>query len=234
MSVKACHTESFGTAPGVELDLSEIIFAPQLTSFVTRNNAYLVYSSPTSSNLHTVKVQVTTKSSDYSMKAQYSPAQKSSASTSRLPNSKHNCLLDCYLDIWGRYPIVATIERAPPDLYSAPSSICFVTSQDKKPFAAYIRDTIEQFEELTQKPTNGLLSNIHVSTLPDASKIIDGELPDTSTYPVGKWLIELLCLIPLHLAVADGNAFVPLNDGVRSSEFERSLLGLNHVQVADR
>lgn len=234
-SVKACHTESFGTVPGVDLDISaEAIFSPEITSFVTRNNIYLVYPSSRSTNLHSVKVQVTTRASDFTIKAQYSPARKSSPSTTLMPNSKHNCLLDCYSDVWGRYPIVATIERANPELLAAPRSLSFVTSRYEKPFRDYIEDMVKHFEKQTQKPTNGLLSDIQVSAVPDASVVIEGTIPERSTYPAGKWLIELLCLIPLHLAVADGNSFVPLKDGLRSSDFERSLLGLNHVQVADR
>lgn len=235
ISMKAYHTNSFGTVPGTELDISaEAVFWPQITSFVARNNSYMVYSSSRSSNLHSVKVQVTTKSSDFAIRAQYSPARKSSPSTSLLPNSQHNSLLDCYSDIWGRYPIVATIERSRSELQTAPSSLFFVTSQYQKPFQTYIEDIISSFEKVSQKPTNELLSNLRVSAIPDASLILEGKLPEVSTYPAGKWLIELLCLIPLHLAIADGNSFVPLKDGIRSSDFERSLLGLNHAQVADR
>lgn len=95
ISVKACHTDSFGIAGGVELDISaEVVFSPQVTSFITRNNLYLVYPSLRSSNLHSVKVQVTSKSSDFAIKAHYSPGRKSTSSAILMPNSTCNCLLD--------------------------------------------------------------------------------------------------------------------------------------------
>ncbi|KAF8306079.1 hypothetical protein DL93DRAFT_2065742 [Clavulina sp. PMI_390] len=92
---------------------------------------------------------------------------------------------------------------------------------------------IEQFEHKTQKPTGTSLSDIVISTLPNMGAVLSAQFPTPSTFPVGKWLIGLLCLIPLHLAVADGNNFVPLKDGIRSTEFERSLLGLKHTEVAE-
>lgn len=236
IGVKACHSASFGISSGFDLDLAPVtVYNPQLTSFVTRSNAYLVFSSPGSTHLYTMKVQVTTTSSDFSIKEQFSSARKSAASGSYNKQApKHNSLLDCHADVWGRYPVAATISRASPLVQIQVPSICFVTSQYEKPFASYFRDMIRDFEVLTKKPTGGLLGITKVSAMQDKASILSGKYPHVSTFPAGLWLIELLCLIPLHLAVADGNAFVPLKDGVRSSDFERALLGLNHVQVADR
>jgi hypothetical protein len=235
IGVKACHEASFGTSSGFELDLAGVmIFQPQLTSFVNRSNAYLVFSSPGSAHLHTMKVQVTTKSSDFAIREQFSPAKKSLALNADTLPSKHNSLLDCYSEVWGRYPVAAAISRASPVVHSQPPSICFVSSHSERPFATYFQNMIQNFEVSTRKPTRGLLGVIEVSATPDKSSILSGHFPRVSIFPVGLWLIELLCLIPLHLAVADGNAFVPLKDGVRSPDFERALLGLNHVQVADR
>lgn len=235
IGAKACHEASFGTSSGFELDLAGVtIFRPQITSFVNRSNAYFVFSSPGSAHLHTLKIQVITKSSDFAIREQFSPAKQSLASETGTLPSKHNSLLDCYADVWGRYPVAPTISRASPVVHSQPPSICFVSSQHERPFAAYFRDMIRNFELSTKKPTRGFLGAIKVSATRDASSILSRISPHVSTFPAGLWLIELLCLIPLHLAIADGNAFVPLKDGVRSSDFERALLGLNHVQVADR
>ena len=57
---------------------------------------------------------------------------------------------------------------------------------------------------------------------------------ETSEFRAGEWLVDLLCLIPIHIAVAQNDRFVPLKDGVHSSEFERTLLGATVEQVTDR
>lgn len=233
IGVKACHVASFGVSRGFELDLSnETIFQPQITSFVTRSNAYLAFSSPGSKTLRSVKLQVTNKSRDLSFRASTSSVGSSASAPEKTP-TQHNCLLDCFQDVWSRYPIVAAISRASPALSEAPHSISFVTSDPGKPYARYISDMIEHFQVTTQKPTNGLLTRTKVFAVSDLSEVLNGSTLPVSSFPAGRWLIELLCLIPLHLAVTDGNAFIPLKDGVRSSEFERDLLGKNHRQVAD-
>jgi len=57
---------------------------------------------------------------------------------------------------------------------------------------------------------------------------------DVSRYLVGEWLVDLLCLIPIHIAVCRENRFVPLADGVFSSDLERSLLGAKVTEIVDK
>jgi hypothetical protein len=57
---------------------------------------------------------------------------------------------------------------------------------------------------------------------------------DVSRYHIGEWLVDLLCLIPIHIAVCRENRFVPLADGVLSSELERSLLGAEVSKIVDK
>jgi hypothetical protein len=94
---------------------------------------------------------------------------------------------------------------------------------------------IANFELTTSKPTGGKLSNIQVTSL-DKSQLSPALENSSwiSAYPAGRWLIDLLCLIPLHLAITDGNRFVPLKDGIWSSDYERSLLGLSTMEVSKR
>lgn len=82
---------------------------------------------------------------------------------------------------------------------------------------------VQDFERLWRKPTEQRLSRIIVdsSSLDDVSS----ELLSTSRYKAGEWIAELLCLIPIQIAVARGNGFVPLKDGILDSALERQLLG---------
>lgn len=55
-----------------------------------------------------------------------------------------------------------------------------------------------------------------------------------SQLKAGEWLVDILCLIPIHVAVARDNRFVPLKDGMWSPDFERALLGATVEQVVDK
>jgi hypothetical protein len=55
-----------------------------------------------------------------------------------------------------------------------------------------------------------------------------------SRYRVGEWLVDFLCLIPIHIAVCRENRFVPLVNGVLSAEVERSLLGAEISQIVNK
>lgn len=82
---------------------------------------------------------------------------------------------------------------------------------------------IRDFERETQKPTNNLLDQISIS----ATATVDRhqEQLATSLFKAGEWLAELLCLIPIQIAVTKENQFAPLKDGVDNEALERRLLG---------
>ena len=54
-----------------------------------------------------------------------------------------------------------------------------------------------------------------------------------SRFRAGEWLADLLCLIPIHIAITHENRFVPLKDGVVSAELEKSLLGAEVNKIVD-
>ena len=54
-----------------------------------------------------------------------------------------------------------------------------------------------------------------------------------STFLLGEWLVDILCLIPIHIAVARDNRFIPMKDGVMSADYERSLVGATVDQIVD-
>ncbi|KAF8262193.1 hypothetical protein EI94DRAFT_1451063, partial [Lactarius quietus] len=95
---------------------------------------------------------------------------------------------------------------------------------------------ITKFEKATKKPTGDELRNIEVSAADQLSQstVLQGSNWKVSRYCVGEWLVDFLCLIPIHIAVCRENRFVPLADGVISAELERSLLGAEVNQIVDR
>jgi hypothetical protein len=118
-----------------------------------------------------------------------------------------------------------------------PKSLTFITRNPTQPFASYFSDLIQGFVKATRKPTGDELLSINVSTSDFESfqkKMVFDLDWDVSRYRIGEWLVDLLCLIPIHIAVCRENRFVPLADGVISAELERTLLGADVNQIVDK
>ncbi|KAG8988393.1 hypothetical protein FRB94_000729, partial [Tulasnella sp. JGI-2019a] len=62
---------------------------------------------------------------------------------------------------------------------------------------------------------------------------IDWDGGSSSVFRAGEWLVELLCLIPIHIAIARENRFVPLKDGVFDLRLEQQLLGAEVSKIID-
>ena len=46
-------------------------------------------------------------------------------------------------------------------------------------------------------------------------------------------MVDIFCLIPIHIAIARDNRFVPLKDGVWAPDVEKAMLGAEVGRVAD-
>ncbi|KAG9013246.1 hypothetical protein FRB93_000769 [Tulasnella sp. JGI-2019a] len=88
---------------------------------------------------------------------------------------------------------------------------------------------IREFEKLSRKPTDQQLDSIQLQSVsfPEISWYNSAG----SVFRAGEWLVELLCLIPIHIAIARENRFMPLKDGVFDSRLEHQLLGAEEVKV---
>jgi hypothetical protein len=151
----------------------------------------------------------------------------------------HNNLLDCHKEVWTRFPVLPAVKRRTITSLSErrPKSLTFITENPTLPFASYFSDLIHGFVKATKKPTGDELRHIKVSATNFESfcnKIAVDRSSNVSRYRVGEWLVDLLCLIPIHIAVCRENRFVPLANGVISSELERSLLGADVSQMVDK
>ncbi|KAI9429869.1 hypothetical protein H4582DRAFT_2122155 [Lactarius indigo] len=93
------------------------------------------------------------------------------------------------------------------------------------------------FEKTTRKPTGDELHCIKVSAEQFGAfrdkVVLDPDL-DVSRYRVGEWLVDVFCLIPIHIAVCHENRFVPLVNGDLSSDLERTLLGAEVNKIVDK
>ena len=115
-------------------------------------------------------------------------------------------------------------------------SLVFVTNCDGRPFSSHFSDLIHTFERASRKPTGDELRGISVSALTFPSFALQFlSSPDwpVSRFRAGEWLADLLCLIPIQIAITHENRFVPLKDGVVSADLERSLLGAEVNKIVD-
>jgi hypothetical protein len=107
--------------------------------------------------------------------------------------------------------------------------------------------TKQSFTASSRKPTEGIIEN----TVTGLSTVQQVELfNDSSEFYFGQWLVELFCLIPLHLAVAKDNRFIPVStlpsfrsvrllivgqyhNGREDMQWEREMLGADVHSLAD-
>ena len=98
-------------------------------------------------------------------------------------------------------------------------------------FQKHHNELIASFQKTTRKPVDSQLSRVAVVGMTFTAHM--KQPADSSTFCAGEWLVEILCLIPIHIAVARDNRFIPLKDGVFSLDSERSLLGATVEQIVD-
>ena len=188
-----------------------------------------------SGSVQSIAIKITQKRSELMFREN----DNGNASNNRMRHTLHNSLLDCHAEVWSRFPVVPSVKRRTLTSSSErqDKSLTFITESYLQPFEPYFSDLIQTFERTTRKPTGGELHRIKVlakefSTFQE--EVIMNSDWEVSRYLVGEWLVELLCLIPIQIAVCRENRFIPLADGVLSSDLERSLLGAEVSKIVDK
>jgi hypothetical protein len=232
----AYHWETFGSSDGIQLDVPEFhLQGPVLTSIVNRGRVFLMGLDVNSGSVRSIAIDITKKVTEFTFKGH----GNKNASNNRARHTQHNSLLDCHSEVWSRFPVVAAVKRRIVTSSSErrQKSITFIADNHSQPFGTYFSDLIQKFEKTARKPTGDELRHIRVSARDFTSfwnnVIMDSDW-DVSRYRVGEWLVDLFCLIPIHIAVCRENRFVPLADGVLSSDLERSLLGAEVSKIVDK
>ncbi|KAI9453856.1 hypothetical protein BJY52DRAFT_1189313 [Lactarius psammicola] len=235
-SLTAYHWETFGSTGGIALDVPEFpLEGAVLTSMVSRGRVFFLGLDTNSQAVKSVVIDITKKVTEFMFKEKGSKY----ASNSGTRHTQHNSLLDCHAEVWTRFPVLAAVRRRTITSLSErrQKTLTFITDHHTRPFASYFSDLIHTFEKTTRKPTGDELRGIQVSATqfrPFWDTVFLESDWKVSRYRVGEWLVDLLCLIPIHIAVCRENRFVPLANGVLSAELERSLLGAEVNQIVDR
>ncbi|KAI9434837.1 hypothetical protein H4582DRAFT_1855657 [Lactarius indigo] len=235
LSLTAYHWETFGSTNGILLEVPEFPFdGAVLTSMCSRGNIFLLGLDVDAQCVKSIAIDITKKVTEFLFKEK--GYRNSSNDDAR--QTVNNSLLDCHKEVWTRFPIVAAVGRQTITSLSERrrKSLTFITENPTKPFSSYFSDLIHTFERTTRKPAGNELRRIEVSaadSLFRSEPILESNW-NVSRYCVGEWLVDLLCLIPIHIAVCRENRFVPLADGVLSAELERSLLGAEVNKIVDK
>ncbi|KAK9764513.1 hypothetical protein K7432_007905 [Basidiobolus ranarum] len=152
--------------------------------------------------------------------------------------SKINDLLDCYKSMWERYPVNSFIEQESGlvDMKSMQylrigTNTSHILNDGTLPdykalFEAYMNRQIHNLDNDTRKPISKLKNDFKVDVV-DANSIDFTNLPESwfNQYYCGRWLIKLGCLLPIQIAVARENQFVPLKDGISCHDLDNQLAG---------
>ena len=230
-TVVAYHWSTFASTNGISVQLPDFpvdLSAALLTSMVNRNNIHIIGLDLESRSCRSVILAITRKETEFTFQERRFKGL----------SSLHNCLIECHADVWTCFPVVPAVKR---HTMRSPSeqqqkTLLFVTDDDRRPFSSHFSDIIHSFERASRKPTGNELRSIAVSarTFPSfANQFLSS--PDwlVSRFRLGEWLADLLCLIPIHIAITHENRFIPLKDGVVSTQLERTLLGAEVNKLVD-
>ncbi|KAF8548560.1 hypothetical protein OG21DRAFT_1422884 [Imleria badia] len=248
LAVTAYHWSTFGSTEGIPLDLAPLTVqnGPIVTSLISRTAVHVVALDFEAHICRSHALDITCKATEFTfreMGAGVSAARHRAGETT----TAHNCLIDCHVDVWTRFPVLPAVQRETisSSTLRSPRTLVFVTDRDYERYAPHFTDMILAFEKETKKPMGNILNSIQVSAASfsvfAAELYAGGEHPNStrnhtwnvSAYRAGEWLVDFLCLIPIHIALAKDNRFVPLKDGVYSPDLERSLLGADVNRIVD-
>ncbi|EIW81351.1 hypothetical protein CONPUDRAFT_82336 [Coniophora puteana RWD-64-598 SS2] len=235
--ITAYHWATFGSNEGTQLAINDLGLDDDcvLTSFGSRNSVHLMKLDTDPQNCRSFALDITRKSTEFTFRAKGGTA---ASSTEKGNGTLHNCLVDCHSDVWTRFPVLPAVQRQAITRASSrhSKSLTFVSDFGQRRFEPHFSELIQTFERTTRKLSGNELRSIAVTSITFNdfyAALGDISSFQTSEFRAGEWLVELLCLIPIHLAVTKDNRFIPLKDGVFSPELEKSLLGAEVGRIVD-
>ncbi|KAG8915780.1 hypothetical protein FRC00_014367 [Tulasnella sp. 408] len=232
LKLKVFHHASFGkNLSGIALSLpEEFDEATQLTisSLGRRKYVYLIAHIPSSASLQSISLRISRTEVEYLFRQ-----KEARTALPKAIQTKYNSLIDCFVDVWERFPIIPAIAR---EFTIARSStfitfVCYGQLNGLPPIPRYFKAMIRDFKRRFQKPTGDRLDEIEIQVRPATDP--QWSLPAAVPCRAGEWFVELICLIPIHIAVARDNRFLPLQDGVLSDDLTLKLLGSEVEEIID-
>ncbi|RHZ89869.1 hypothetical protein Glove_9g267 [Diversispora epigaea] len=136
--------------------------------------------------------------------------------------SSLNDLLDVYSMVFTKYAINSPIGKIdkPLTVHIALDLKNHKIDDYSEKFSEYFDGMWKKFKEETKKPL-GHIKNFKTSVIP--YQVLDNVDDLLSEYLLGEWLIDFFCLIPIQIAIAQDNKFIPLRDGLGFKEIDESI-----------
>ena len=228
-STFASHSGFPVTLPDFPVDIDSAL----LTSIVNRNNIHFIGLDLDSGSCRSVVLDISWKTTGFTF-----PKRPPKVPSRHGKQTAHNCLIDCHRDVWTHFPVVPEVKRHTITSSSQrqQKTLMFVTGDHGGSFSSHFSDTISAFEKTSCKPTGSELKSIVVSTRSLSS--FTQEFTTSPAWPVsrfrtGEWLADLLCLIPINIAITRKSIFVPLKDGIVSPQLEKSIVESEVNRIVD-
>ncbi|KIO11026.1 hypothetical protein M404DRAFT_127237 [Pisolithus tinctorius Marx 270] len=235
-TLTAYHWDSFGSTEGIELNVPSLPVGEPfvVTSLVSKSAVHLLWLDFSARRCQSYALDITRRVTEFMFREKI--GRNGSKRTEN--TTAHNCLVDCHSEVWIRFPVLAAVQRETISSASLRSqrSLVFVTDRDFQMFPQHFSDMIYNFERTSKKPAGDVLKSVKVSAAAFSVFVQElcGTIPwNVSQYRAGEWIVDFLCLIPIHIALTKENRFIPLKDGVYSPELERSLLGAEVNRIVD-
>lgn len=234
--LRAYYWATFGSSNGIDINM-DLGFNPNqlsLISFINRSSVHLLALDMEEWHCRSMVCDITKKSTEFMFQEKSTTLHNHCSTNSTI----HNCVLDYHYDMWTRFPVLLAFQRLmkSSDTISHQRTVLFVTDHVDAHFQAYFMRLIKTFEQKVRKPGTNILHSISVDAI-TPRHLVETFLQDfnisISKFKAGEWVVDLLCLIPIHIAVTRENCFIPLKDGVISVEYERSLLGAEVSSIVD-
>ncbi|KAG8915779.1 hypothetical protein FRC00_014366 [Tulasnella sp. 408] len=184
-----------------------------VSSLGQRKHIYLLAHTPSKSRIISIALRISRSESHWSFRRKQLRSLEAQGVT-----TKHNSVVDCFAAVWERFPVVPAISR---DFTASrpPLSLTFVTYSERNDLGRiphYFAAMAQDFTRQSHKPTGRHLSDINVRML-----------------STGEWFVELISLIPIHIAVARDNRFLPYKDGISGEAIQQELLGTEVADIID-
>lgn len=187
----AFHWSSFGSnQDGINsIVLPSLDSARVITSFEGRNKIHVL--SLEGDTIASTVLQIKQKTTEFLFRSDQNQTSTAKSDT------KNNCLIDCHLEVWTRFPVVPAVSRTTLSPHGRePRELVFASSTKMGPLAGYFERMVSKFERTTRKPMDEALSRISSVTFSELYNAAVGRT--CSRYALGSFIVELLCLIPIQ------------------------------------
>ena len=104
ISLRAFHIASFGSSPGISLDITELEVPAAclaVTSFTNKSRCHLIGLDTSRLLLESTALQISHKNTEFMFQTRGQDIKKKTASPKTA--GSHNCLIDCHRDVWTRF-----------------------------------------------------------------------------------------------------------------------------------